>query len=637
MSVQEEFKIIAVRPLEDCDEKYLKVLKSGEFYRFYTNYNIDKITDSITYNKSSYSKLYDIDNLKINISAIVGSNGCGKSTITELLFVMFYNLAVKEGILIEKKGEDVLELVKNIKLDLYYHTDFIRKIEFNGDKILHYKYEETNGIYKKHLVPFENNNFFYTIAINYSHYALNSKILGNWLNELFHKNDGYQTPVVINPMRTEGDIDINNENYLANARMLSILLGPQSIGNSNGIGLRSFVGNRYSTKLKITLNYDKFYLTDEKNEKFLEFVETPRHSEKVLPIVFKYFLDDENFVPKKNHLNKFAIEYIISKLQTISNKYKQYHDYYTHTTFHNLDDYIKELKDDTSHITFKLRHAINFLKHDILPKDKDSFEINIDTLSRSLNKVSKDFNKDIIDLIPPSFLDVDIIFESDLNTFSKLSSGEKQKAYSISSILYHLINLNSVIKKQGITKYKNINIIFDEIELYYHPEYQRTFIFDLLEGIKKASLYNISYLNICFITHSPFILSDIPITNIMFLDLEKTNVINKKAIQITGIQENSFGANIHTLLSKNFFMNNGLIGEFSKIKIQKVINNLQKLISPDVELLKQDEIEAIIEIVGEPFLKIKLREMYNNKFLDEPQKLQRIKDLQNEINQLQND
>ena len=36
------FKLIAIRPLEGCNEKFLKNLKVGEIYKFYNDYEFFK-------------------------------------------------------------------------------------------------------------------------------------------------------------------------------------------------------------------------------------------------------------------------------------------------------------------------------------------------------------------------------------------------------------------------------------------------------------------------------------------------------------------------------------------------------------------------------------------------------------------
>ena len=57
-------------------------------------------------------------------------------------------------------------------------------------------------------------------------------------------------------------------------------------------------------------------------------------------------------------------------------------------------------------------------------------------------------------------------------------------------------------------------------------------------------------INILFITHSPFILSDIPKQNVLFLENGKPS--EKKNM-------NTFGANITDLLADSFFIEDGLM------------------------------------------------------------------------------
>lgn len=45
-----------------------------------------------------------------------------------------------------------------------------------------------------------------------------------WIEALFHKNDGYRTPIVLNPFRERGNIDINVETELAEQRSIAFFL-----------------------------------------------------------------------------------------------------------------------------------------------------------------------------------------------------------------------------------------------------------------------------------------------------------------------------------------------------------------------------------------------------------------------------
>lgn len=46
--------------------------------------------------------------------------------------------------------------------------------------------------------------------------------------------------------------------------------------------------------------------------------------------------------------------------------------------------------------------------------------------------------------------------------------------------------------------FNNINVFLDEIELYFHPEYQRVFISDLLKQLSDISFRNIKNINFLF-------------------------------------------------------------------------------------------------------------------------------------------
>src|SRR5690606_8217678 len=117
-------------------------------------------------------------------------------------------------------------------------------------------------------------------------------------------------------------------------------------------------------------------------------------------------------------------------------------------------------------------------------------------------------------------------------------------------------------------------------------------------------------------THSPFILSDL--TN------SHANFIKRKGNFCTVLPRSGknlvFAANIHILLSDSFFLQYGLIGEFAKAKIHKMISQLQS----SGNLSELEEIKATIKNIGEPILKIKLTEMLAEK-LGEDSEIARLK------------
>ena len=139
-------------------------------------------------------------------------------------------------------------------------------------------------------------------------------------------------------------------------------------------------------------------------------------------------------------------------------------------------------------------------------------------------------------------------------------------------------------------------------------------------------------------THSPFLLSDIPKQNIIFLDTyddksEKyPNLKDGNCINVSSeIDIKPFGANIHELLSHGFFMENGLMGEFAKSKINDVYNFIVH--SQTDKIKTKEEAQQIINIIGDALIKRQLQELYNQKF-KEPSKDEIIELLRKEIETL---
>lgn len=116
-------------------------------------------------------------------------------------------------------------------------------------------------------------------------------------------------------------------------------------------------------------------------------------------------------------------------------------------------------------------------------------------------------------------------------------------------------------------------LFIDEGEVYYHPEWQRHFISDLIELVhfqKNATI------QIIITTNSPFILSDLRAEDV--IPLSKDGEVN--------LTTRTFGQNIHTLLSERFFMSS-TIGAFAEERINwlyDILGNKHLTEGKDVEL-----------------------------------------------------
>jgi len=701
------FKLIGIRPHKDCGEKFLKVLEPGRLYQFYNEYEFytkdgkfDGVNGEIThyeFKKSVPEDLYKVGGLNVNISAVVGKNGSGKSALLDLIFLCSFLIAEKFNLLelfksldFEKNkeqivsealflnGNELLNLKNVFFFEMYYEIDGIvyRLINKEIEEISIQVFNIKNKCWQDVLESKTNRerfleNYFYTIANNYSIYGFN-ELISSWIGHLFHKNDGYKTPTVINPYRTNGVININTENHLSQVRTLTnlaesdeqypILVNDKMIGSvefvldlveNNSVMNRNKVHFEFSAVFKNQQDFIKYDLIDFYNKMSnvmcgltitnpIELKTLREELENDLKVKSKDKYNNESYVELTTTKLKYElIKYSVRKLYKIcAQHYDDFSDFVSQDNstspiyIRDLDSLLERLERDKSHVSLKLRQSLymcysNFF-HDSKweqteyykdPVNKHSYFcfISWKALKQKIKNMERQYGKRLderMEIIPAAFVRPKIYIQNleskDESNMLALSSGELQLTNSIQTIIYHVYNLNSVHKVKQVKhkiKYKYVNIVLDEVELYFHPEFQRNFIKELILALSRTKTNNIKGFNIIFSTHSPFILSDIPSTNILRLEN------GKPSFESFG---ETFGANIHDLLANEFFLDDGFIGAFAKHKIQNVIDNLQmdEDFIPHTKMEKE-EILSVIDIIGEPFLRDKLLDMYHRKFNEE--------------------
>lgn len=646
------FGIVAIRPLDRCHDSYLKTLKSNEYYMLNDAYEIKN--GNVIYNKDKDLNLHSIEGLNINISAIVGRNGTGKSTLTELIYVALNNLSHQVS-----KGELDVVYADDVHVELYVKLDLLYciKIEGKNVSVVSHKFQDCIYIPNKtdDILNLELSNLFYTISINYSQHAMNCSDNSdddNWLNKLFHKNDAYQTPIVIEPFREKGNIDVNRQEILVKQRLLVNILEPD-INESESNSSRKLGEYNFATGIKLNLDYSKFkYVYKSPGGKEIIFDE---FSEIIIDSVYKirdFFGISSSRIPRVNTEECDTIEdyielYIFKKLVNISIKYTPYYKYYNQNEFifNDLGTFLSELYKDKSHITFKLNQAVNFLKDKFSGYDSFNFEtgveLSLDGYTDYISRKKKmDTSLKSINIVPPSCFKIDIILDNTIS-FQSLSSGEKQKIYTLNSIYYHLNNIASV--HGDLINYRYVNIILDEVELYFHPELQRNYINDLIDGISKIDMGGIFSINVIFVTHSPFIISDLVESRVLFLT--KDSLYDKSLPVVKENKIKTFGSNIHELLVSGFFMDNS-IGQFSLSCIEMIIEFYDRvLLGDDFDSLKGEFVkneamfDFIVSNVGEKYIQgllINHLEDIRRKFdLYCSHKQKRILELQEELKILQ--
>lgn len=270
---------------------------------------------------------------------------------------------------------------------------------------------------------------------------------------------------------------------------------------------------------------------------------------------------------------------------------------------------VKHISEDKTFITLKIRQCIEYIKEPLpLKKDEDGFYLEMDDFSKDGKNVDFYFLK-----LPPAIFDTKLFFSDDKNNkiqLSSLSSGELQLLNSFSYVLYHLKNLEcnkALLSKEAeinYPDYNNIVITFDEAELYMHPEYQRQFIYKLITAIYNCNFTQINQIQILIATHSPYILSDVPVQNILMLE--------EGEIKHNSITEQTFGANIYDLLKNQFFMSSP-VGEIARLKMNEIIEyaNADDKNENDKKIIEQ--YLELVEKFGDSYLRNTLKYMLNKK------------------------
>lgn len=186
--------------------------------------------------------------------------------------------------------------------------------------------------------------------------------------------------------------------------------------------------------------------------------------------------------------------------------------------------------------------------------------------------------------------------------FSRFSTGEMSSGekglISLFSRFYSVYSNARIFDRQN----KSMLILIDEGDQLFHPEWQRKFLCRLLKFLVEIFDFAES-IQIILTTHSPFIASDLPSFSI--IKLNKINGFTR--VETVNSDQSTFAANIHELFTDNFYLENGLVGEFAISKVKSLFKKIAT--SRDSYSLLERE----ISLIGEPFIKYSLEEKMKDK------------------------
>ncbi|MFW2524665.1 AAA family ATPase [Aliarcobacter butzleri] len=646
-------------------EDYKNIHKQGFNFspRFRCEYDEDKKELNIVDKEETgefYPKNFFGDN--INITAIVGENGSGKSSLVKLFEKIFLDKDSKKYIFISLNKKLFIYSNLSIKKILTkYETELIfpdnlSLCSYNAE--IPYPYEDRKDLHFR--------EEFYTINLQEKYiYKLMSFIIKNGGDDIINfvsnvfkptemiitENISYKKSIednikVIMPeIFPFKEIELENDNIKEKLiyqkfTLIDTVIKEIYVDKYDDFleeeSKKIFEENKelYRKEFRINgssasddeileeLSYQVFetnplekYIIDTLDKKelynfFRENIYSCLYNYFISSFIFRNKKDSE--LIKKPNVYKYLIFYIIVSnalldefLNFIINDY--FDSVYT-PEIESLDELIKNIFDDMN--ISKIEQFLKEQKINININYHDYESLN----SQKPNIDNKKYFEDYYELFTFEF------FDDNGKKFSDLSHGEKIFYGQILNIYFY--NLSSNIKD-------NLILCFDEPEISLHPMWQKEYLNRFINFIKTLD----KNIHLVFTSHSPFLLSDLPKQNVIFL--EKDEKTGKCANATEKMKDfNTFGANIHTLLSHGFFMKDGLMGEFAKEKIDIAIKYLNQT------KLSDDEIsycENIISIIGEPIIKRELQKMLDSKRLSEIDLIKKqIAELQQELDKKEN-
>src|ERR1035437_8643004 len=283
---------------------------------------------------------------------------------------------------------------------------------------------------------------------------------------------------------------------------------------------------------------------------------------------------------------------------------------------------LKSKSTDQLNVTWELLHSLYSDETLSLPK-WHQVEIFFNMLKELESKKIMDYffarfnfairpegNFEKVDTLVKAYYDIAVVGAFLSFYWSGLSMGE-QSLFSMFSRFYNarleikenfMSHINDCrVNVWGMSVFNEkpeVVILIDEGEVHMHPQWQKEFIYNLTHYL--PAIIDMPKIQLILSSNSPFLISDLPNYNVVFLQSKENKTIVYKE------QPTSFAANIHELLANSFFLDTP-IGKLAENKIDEILKwlNQKEDLSPE----RVEYIHKVIRLVDDSVVQNKLLQL----------------------------
>lgn len=514
----------------------------------------------------------------INITGIVGQNGTGKTNVLELI----QHVVAGGNTILNKPFFAIFENEESYTI--YSYKTIIKSANFVYD-LINYA-----GI-----IP-NVTSIFFSNTIDGRKYNFDKRIKNISSNDIVDRYSRVYKKSIIeqikfinsNNFRYFEDLEKNvNQNTVSEIRPINIVLTSPTW--STILHKIKILDSKINENRNYNFSIEKFAqnfrkkITDIQSNKSIKYFTA-------FIIYIDFVLNYDILDYKKNTAFLSENEYhsYINNLYSITQKDLRIDEIYKFIVGEfaiEIDKYFNVFETQKFLVDLDEREFNNFSNHDI-KENVGTYSNRKFEFTLNFNKSTQQFITDYLDIIR----DESLIFNFN---WSGISSGNV--AY-----LNLLSRFNSI---SGIKKENAVLISIDEGDLYFHPKWQSEFVYKLIHIIPQIIKRPCQ---IILTTHSPFLVSDLPKSNLLFV--QKNNVGNLSVISKDEIEGETFGGNIGELFLDAFFMQGSLISQFAASKIQIVVDKIHK---QGVQIDENDKI--LISTIGDELIRTQLKKLANDK------------------------